>query len=222
MRLLFVATVFAFTACKNLEEPPAPPFQIAVSVEADKGVPLPGAIVQRNNKEIGKTDGTGKAVVTFRGEDGDQLDVYVKCPEGFDSPTKPTTILLRRLGDPKKLAEYSVLCPPAERRVVVLLRSDNGANLPVKFLGRDVARTDASGAATFMLNGKPGDHLDFTLDTSDKANEKLRPQNPTVSVVVDSKDSYYPLDQPFQVQKTTVVVRAPQRPQAIGPTPLRY
>ncbi len=210
------------SACRNLEEPPAPPFQVAVMIEADKGVPLPGAVVQRNNKEIGKTDGTGKATLTFRGEEGDQIDVWVKCPEGFDSPTKPTTVALRRLGDVHKLAEYPVACPPAERKVVVALKSDNGANLAVKYMNRDVARTDASGAATFMLSGKPGEHMDFMLDTTDKGNEMLRPQNPTVSLVVDQKDNYYSLDQPFQVQKRTVIMVAPHRPTAIGPTQLRY
>ena len=210
------------TACKNFEEPPPPPFQVAILVEADKGTPLLGATVTRTNKEIGKTDEKGRAILTFRGEDGDQLDVYVKCPEGFDSPTKPVTVALKRLADPKRLAEYPVLCPPAERRVVVALRTENGPNLPVKFLGRDLARTDQSGAATFMMNAKPGDHLDFVVDTMEKGNESLRPQNPSVSLVVDNKDAYYTLDQVFQVQKRTFVYAAPHRPQPIGPTPLRY
>jgi hypothetical protein len=219
---LVVGPTLSLFACGKLEEPPPPPFRVAVSVEADKGVPLPGAVIQRNNKEIAKTDGTGKAIATFRGEDGDQLEIWVKCPEGFDSPLKPVTIMLRRLSDPNKLAEYPVLCPPAERKVVVAVRADNGGNLPVKYLGRDIARTDASGAATFMLTGKPGEHLDFTLDTSDKANEMLRPQSPSMSVVVDAKDNYYALDQVFQVQKVKVIMVQHHGPTPIGPTPLRY
>jgi hypothetical protein len=225
MRALFVCSValpMLAGACKGFEEPPPPPFRVAITVEADKGVPLMGAVVTRTNKEIGKTDEKGRAVLTFKGEDGDQLDVYVKCPDGFDSPTRPITVALKRLADPSRLAEYPVSCPPAERKVVVALRTENGPNLPVKFLGRDIARTDQSGAATFMMNAKPGDHLDFTVDTSDKANDNLRPQNPSVSLVVDSKDGYYTLDQVFQVQKTRVIVVAPHRPQPIGPTPLRY
>ena len=216
-----LALVVLAASCNNFQEAPPPPFKVAVSVEADKGVPLPGAVVTRNNDPIGKTDGTGKAVLTFVGQDGDQLDVWVKCPDGFDSPAKPTTLMLRRLsGD--KLAEYSVTCPPAERKVVVAIRAENGGNLPIKFLNRDIARTDGWGAATFMLSGKPGDKLDFVIDTSDKANERLQPQSPTVSVVVDQKDSFYPLDQPFTVVKPKIVFAAVHRPTAIGPTPLRY
>ncbi|HEY1955880.1 MAG TPA: hypothetical protein VGH28_09705 [Polyangiaceae bacterium] len=219
--LPLVAVAF-ITACGKLEEPPPPPFMVSVVVEADQDVPIPGAVVQRNNAEIGKTDVKGKAILTFSGEEGDQIDVWVKCPDGFDSPTKPVTVALRRLGDPTKLAEYPVKCPPAEREVVVALLADNGPNLPVKYLGRDVARTDASGAATFMLKGKPGDHLDFLIDTSAKENEKLRPQNPSVSVMVDNKDGFYSLDQPFQVQKARIVMVQRRLPQAIGPTELRY
>jgi hypothetical protein len=219
--LLAVTAVLA-PACKGFEEPPPPPFQVAITVESDKGSPLADAVVTRTKKEIARTDATGRAVLTFRGEDGDQLDVYVKCPEGYDSPLRPVTVALKRLADPKRLAEYPVSCPPSERKVVVALRTENGPNLAVKYLGRDVARTDESGAATFMMNAKPGDHLDFTIDTSDKAAEKLRPQNPSVSLVVDSKDAFYTLDQVFQVQHTRVIVVAPHRPQPIGPTPLRY
>ena len=220
MRIALVCAVLA-ASCNNFQEPPPPPFRVAVSVEADKGIPLPGAVVERNNEAIGKTDGTGKAILTFVGQDGDQLDVWVKCPEGFDSPPKPTTLMLHRLSG-EKLAEYSVTCPPAERKVVVAIRSENGGNLPIKYLNKDIARTDSWGAATFMLSGKPGDKLDFTIDTSDKASERLQPQSPTVSVIVDSKDSFYPLDQPFTMLKPKVVYAAVHRPTAIGPTQLRY
>lgn len=223
MRLTPLLVVLVAAGCNNLQEPPPPPFQVVVSVQADKDVPLPGAVIQRNNQEIGKTDGTGKAMVTFIGSEGDQLEVWVKCPEGFDSPLKPTTVSLRRLsGDAKRLAEYPVTCPPSQRKVVVAIRADHGDNLPVKFLGRDIARTDAFGVATFMLEGKPGDKLDFVIDTSEKGNELLRPQSPTVSLVVDQKDNFYPMDQPFTKQSVTYVHAAPHRPTPIGPTPLRY
>lgn len=220
--LIAATAVVAASACKQLEEPPPPPFQVSVFVQADQDVPIPGAVVQRNNKEIGKTDGKGKATLVFHGEEGDQIDVWVKCPDGFDSPLKPVTVALHRLSDPLKLAEYPVKCPPAEREVVVALLADNAPNLPVKFLGRDIARTDNAGAATFMLKGKPGDHIEFLLDTSGKEYEALRPQNPTMSLVVDNKDALYSLDQAFQIQKH-VFVRVPNhRPQPIGPTQLRY
>jgi len=223
MRLpLLFAPLAIVASCKQLEEPPAPPFRVAVVVQSDKDVPLPGVIIRRGDKDLGKTEPNGKAILTFHGEEGDQIDVWVKCPDGFDSPSKPTTVALRRLADPTKVAEYNAMCPPAERKVIVAVRADNAPNVPVKFLGREVGRTDPSGAFTYMITGKPGDHLDFTLDTSEKANENLRPQSPTMSLVVDNKDNYYQLDQPFQIQRAKVVYRERPRPQPIGPTPLRY
>jgi hypothetical protein len=223
MRLpLLFASLAIFASCKQLEEPPPPPFRVAITVQSDKDVPLPGVVVRRGDKDIGKTEPNGKAILSFRGEEGDQIDVWVKCPEGFDSPTKPTTVALRRLADQNKVAEYPVMCPPAERKVIVAVRTDNGPNLPVKYLGREIARTDTSGATTFMLNGKPGDHMEFTVDTTEKGNDNLRPQNPAVSLVVDNKDNYYQLDQPFQVQRAKIVYTQRQLPRAIGPTPLRY
>ena len=93
----------------------------------------------------------------------------------------------------------------------------------MKYLGREIARTDQSGATTFMLAGKPGDHMEFTLGHDPRRrNENLRPQSPTVSLVVENKDNYYQLDQPFQIQRREDRLAAPSRPQAIGPTPLRY
>lgn len=219
---LVLAAAAANSACHQLEEPPLPPFQVKVVVQADQGVPIPRALVERNNETIGTTDGDGKALLTLPGAEGDKIDVWVKCPDGFDSPAKPIAVALHRLSDPLKIPEYPVSCPPTERKVVVTLLADNGPNLPVKYYGHDIARTDASGAATFMLTGKPGDHMEFTLDTSGKGNDKLRPQSPSVTLVVDNKDALYALDQVFQVQKTRVIYVAPRRPQPIGPTPLRY
>src|SRR5882672_5170606 len=111
MRLpLLFASLAIFASCKSLEEPPPPPFRVAIVVQSDKDVPLPGVLIRRGDKELGKSEPNGKAILTFRGEEGDQIDVWVKCPEGFDSPVKPTTVALRRLTDPNKLAEYPVMC----------------------------------------------------------------------------------------------------------------
>ena len=53
------------------------------------------------------------------------------------------------------------------------------------FLGREVARTDASGAAHVLLKLKSDEAFDLVLGT--EGNDRLRPQNPSASFVV--KDS---------------------------------
>ncbi len=207
-------------ACKQLEDPPPPPFKVAVRVDSDENVPLANASIQRSSKELGKTDETGKAILTFHGSEGDQLEVWVKCPDGYLSPVRPITVKLHRFAD-GKITQYEAACPPTERKVVVAVRSDHGYDLPIKYLGNEIARTDSAGAATFMMKAKPGDQLEFLLDTSDKSAKNLRPESPTVSVVVQPRDEYYMVDQPFKVQHKKVIYVRRHGPVAIGPTRLR-
>jgi hypothetical protein len=213
--------VLILAGCKHLEDPPPPPFQVAVTVTADKdkGSPVADVAVTRNSREMGKTDKDGHLTLTFHGSEGDKLDVWVKCPEGYRSPDRPITVTLLRLSD-GKMAEYPATCEPSERKVVVSITADNGSFIPVFLLGKQVATLDESGAATFMLTGHPGEHLDFRLDTADEKFRLLQPQNPTVQLDVQGEDHIYPLDQPFkklQIKKTYVGVSHPVQ---IGPRPL--
>jgi hypothetical protein len=127
----------------------------------------------------------------------------VKCPETYASPTKPVTVLLKRLTDNKR-PEYPVSCPPSLRRVVLAVRAENGAHLPVKYFGREVTRTDASGAAHYMVDARPGDQIEIMLATNEKGAEALRPQNPTFSYVVKPQDEVVLFDARFQIEKKPV------------------
>ena len=213
--------VVILAGCKHLEDPPPPPFQVGftVTTEKDKGLPVAEAEVTRNSHPMGKTGADGRLTLTFHGSEGDKIDVYVKCPEGFRSPDRPITVALLRLSD-GKMADYPATCEPSEHKVVVSITADNGAFIPVLLLGKQVATLDESGAATFMLSGHPGDHLDFRLDTTDEKFKLLQPQSPTVQLDVQGEDHIYPLDQPFkklQVKKTYV---GTSHPVQIGPRPL--
>ena len=81
------------------------------------------------------------------------------------------------------------------------MRADGGPNLPVKHLGREVARTDASGAAHVMLKLKPDESFDLVLGTSEKAAERLRPQNPFATFIVKDRDEVFTFDQKFEQEK---------------------
>jgi hypothetical protein len=222
--VLLFAAITGTLACKHLEDPPAPPFEVDIIVTQDKDAPIPiaEASIQRNNREVGKTDATGKAVLKITGSEGDSFDLYVKCPTGFTSPDRAVTIRLQRLGE-GRAPEYAVNCPPTERKVVVVLtaydqstpKQDGIGNIPVMYLGKQVGTLDASGSTTFMLSAKPGEHLEFTLDTHDKKYELFRPQNPTLQLDVQPKDHIYPLEQPFTKDKVRTVF-VPRR----GPTPI--
>ena len=140
----------------------------------------------------------------FGGKEGDQVDLTVKCPADYESPSSPVTVSLRRLAVGSRPPLFEARCPPTLRTVVVGIRSDNGVNLPVTVLGRTVARTDASGAAIFMLRVKPSEQVDVGFNTSEKGAEQLRPQNPTMTFVAKDKDDFVVLDQNFTIEKKPV------------------
>jgi hypothetical protein len=198
--------------CQGLDTKSQPPFEIMVKVESDPGRPLAGAVLVVNGRERGTTQADGRARLSFVGNDGDTFDLWVRCPEGYASPTKPVPASLRRIADPAKLPQYDATCPPSQRSIVVAIRADNGANLPVMHLNKEVARTDASGAAHFFLPAKPGDSFELMINTSERGNEKLRPQNPTAPFVVRAQDDVFLFDQRFTREKEPVkYVAAPKK-----------
>jgi hypothetical protein len=118
--------------------------------------------------------------------------------------------MLKRLTDTSKTPEYAVSCPPKNRSIVVAVRAEGGPNLPVLYLGREVARTDASGSAHVLLKLEPGEQFSLTLNTGD--DKLVRPQSPVASFAVGNRDDVMLFDQRFERPKP--VFRA-------GPAPVR-
>ena len=192
-------------ACDKFDTPPAPPFDLIVRVESDPGHAVPGAAVVRNGKTLSSTAADGRAPVRLTGNEGDVVEVFVKCSDDFQSPTKPILLALHRMTDKSKLPEYNAACPPSVRRVVVAVRAENGANLPVTYLGKTVGRTDASGAAHVLLAMHPGDQFELGLDTTN--DPRLSPQSPNAIFVVKPKDDIQAFDMKFTVAKPKPIFR---------------
>lgn len=206
---LVVLGVAASSGCKDLDPPPPPPFQFYVKVESDPGRPVAGANVARaNNKTPTQTGPDGRAMLTITGAEGDVVDVFVKCPETFTSPGNPISVRLTRPADKSRIPEYSTACPPSLRKVVVAVKAENGAGLPVLYLNKPITRTDPSGAAHFALEVAPGAQFNVTLDTTE--NSKLKPVNPTKPFTVGQSDDILVWEQKFDVEKPKVVVYRPQ------------
>lgn len=206
MRCRVLALPFALTAstaCAALEPVPPPPQEIVIHVAGDPGQAIAGATIQYNGKKVSESGADGIAPLKLNGKDGETYELSVKCPDGFLSPTKPVHVMLRRLADPGKKPEYDVSCPPTTRTVVVAVRADNGANLPVMYLGREVAHTDSAGAAHVMFKLKPDESFALVLGTD--GNDRLRPQNPTASFIVRDRDDVFTFDQKFELEKKRVV-----------------
>ncbi len=204
----------ALGCSKQLEPAPIPAFKFSVKVDSDPNRPLAGAKVLHQDKEVGVTQADGRALVALKGNEGDQAQLVIKCPDTNQQPA-PITVALRRLAD-QRVPEYAISCPPLVRRVVVGIRADGGANLPVVFLGNVVARTDSAGAAHFALDVKPGEQFEVQLKTEE--NPKLLPKNPARSFVMPARDDVVVFNQVFSLEKTKKVYHGVARP--TGPRPI--
>jgi hypothetical protein len=203
-------------SCSSFEPPPPAPYEVVVKVESDPGRALPGADVLLENTRVASTGTDGTATLKLKGNEGETMLFQVKCPEGYQSPSKPISITLRRIASPSKRPEYGASCPPATRTVVVAVRADNGPNLPVMYLGREVGKTDESGAAHVLLTLKPDDTFQLMLKTDVEGGERLRPQNPMATFVLKGQDDVLTFDQAFVVERKKVRPSGPR-----GPTPLK-
>jgi hypothetical protein len=217
-----LSLLLALAGCSKvdvgLDEPKQIPFEVQINVTSDPGQPLAGALIMAGTKVVGKTDPSGAAKVRFGGKEGDQVDLSVKCPAEYQSPSAPLTISLRHLSAGSRPPQFESHCPPTVRTVVVGVRADNGPNLPVNYLGRTVARTDASGAALFTLKLKPSEQVLITLSTTEKGSEQLRPESPTLTFLSKDTDDVVVLEQIFTTQKAKATYRPKKK--IVGPTPL--
>lgn len=195
-----------------------PPYEVVIRVDSDPGVPLPGAVVVRNGKDIVATGPDGRAKLQMTGPDGTTNDFMVRCPADFTSPTQAISITIRRLSGSGALPEYTTNCPPNVRRVVVAVRADGGPNLPITYLGKPVGKTDSSGAAHLLLAMKPGDQFQLGLDTSAPGLERLRPESPAKIFVVKDADDIQVFDIKFTLEPVKKVYHPPPpRPVQIKP-----
>src|SRR3954471_12067283 len=125
--------------------PQAASYEAVVHAESDPGTPLAGVALLLGAQTLGTSGPDGRVVVRASGHEGERADLEVRCPEGHRASVDRLGVTLRHANDGKR-PEYVVACPPLTRSLVVAVRLENGANLPVKHLGRELARTDAAGA----------------------------------------------------------------------------
>ncbi len=218
----WVAVLVGAAGCDALGPAKKPSQAIVFAAESDPGVALAGVQVLHRGKVAATTQADGMAPLQITGQEGETFDFDVKCPAGYRSPEAPIAVVLRRTAGPGVAARFPVRCVPRERSLVVAVRAEGGANLPLLYLGREVARTDASGAAHVAFRVAATDAVALTLDTTEQS--KLRPQSPTMSFHGAERDQLLPFAQKFEVEAPKpkpAAVRAPSPPpEPIGPVRL--
>lgn len=131
------------------------------------------------------------------------MDLELACPAGYRSPEAPLNVTLRRGAE---RPEYLTSCTPLTRKLVVSARLERGAGLPIRYLGREVARADASGVAHLVLEAEGDKTVELTVDTSERP--LLRPKSPTARFRIADRDELVVLEQSFQ-SSAKPMVRAP-------------
>jgi hypothetical protein len=191
--------------------------EAVLRVDSDPGVPLANAAVSYDGKLLTRTASDGGARLRVTGREGDVFRVGVACPAGYEAVTPVELDVVVRRDETGRLPEFAVRCARTLRRAVVAVRATNGPRLPILHLGREVGRTDASGAATLALDVQPGTDVELVLDTH--AEKRIHPASPTLSFKAPSTDDLVLLDQKFIVDRPRLVravVRGPQLARPLG------
>lgn len=211
-RGLTLLVSLAALSCRHsaIDEPPNANFRVSVEVESDPGKPLGGVELKREGRTVARTDDGGRATITVNDVEGAVLEYTVACPRAYQSPDAPIRVTLRRFVERTLAPTYTIRCPPRLRILVAAIRAENGRNLPVTYLGREVARTDDEGIAHVVVEAAPGEGVELTLVTDVPEGEHLRPQNPPLNFAAKDYDEYVALEQKFTLEKPKVrVVAAP-------------
>jgi hypothetical protein len=191
--------------------PAAQHYPVLVRIESDPDVPLPGALLSHEGRVLGSSDALGLVSLTLSGAVGEQLALEVACPAGFRAIGPAINVVLRPLADPARRPEYRARCRPELRSLVIAVRAPNAVHVPLRYLGKEIARTDDQGAAHGLLRLPPNESAKLMLDTSAPEHRWLRPQNPELKVSMPDRDDVVLFEQPFVIDEPKKIrQRAPE------------
>lgn len=208
---LWLCTFVLIWSCKP-KQPTR--FEVVVKVEGHPGNAMAAAELSLDGRALAKTDTQGSATLRLFGTPGEIQNVRVSCPSGYRSPERPLPIVLRPLLDKRK-PEYRARCRPLLQNIVVAVRAQKAGNLPLRYLGREVARTDEAGTCHALLKLPAGETATLTLDTSAPEHARLLPRNPELKITVPERDELVIFDQTFTRDERKARPRPKKEP--VGP-----
>lgn len=206
------AVLVTLLATQWCEPPPERPASMVLRVTTTRGRPVLGAEVRVRGAVVARSDETGLARLVVSGRDGDSYEIQVQCPAPFRSPLRP--VVVRRLDIQGGSAEHSARCEETQRTLLVAVRADNGPDLPIIHLGREVGRTDRSGAAHVKVDAEIHERVELTLSTAGGEMKGVHPQNPAAVFEASDRDEL----REFAVSFTRDPKKVPQKARQTGPT----
>ena len=177
-------------------------FAVTFLTESDAGLPLAGVEVQVERKQVGVSSAEGIVQAFVTAEEGSKVAIDYECPPGHRDSDKTTWLLLRQfeaVGGTAGVLELKLRCPPERRTAAFVVRTENGAGLPVLLNGEPVALTNKKGIAHFSVRDAPQTEYQVRIDTS--AKPRLKPQNPVHQFTLVDQDSLFTVGQEFHRPK---------------------
>lgn len=214
--LVLGAAAFLFgtlAGCQRKAEPPA--FEVTFEVRSEEQVGVAAVKIAVDDHEVGLTDASGKLRLVLPPDGPEIRRVTVTCPSGSVAPERLPALKLTRvkaLGDTTRFRPigYATTCERATRDAVVVVLTEGASELPIKIQGKEVGSVDRQGIGHFLLTAKPGTEFEVTVDTARAP--KLRPQNPSKSVVIGPTDDVVLFSQAFARAVKRRVATAPPPP----------
>ncbi|MCP4674919.1 MAG: hypothetical protein GY854_05305 [Deltaproteobacteria bacterium] len=198
---LCISIMTVFAACSK---EPGPQFvMLEVAVTDEDARPVEDAEIMVAENSVGRTDKGGRLEARLSGPEGRRVQVQVACPDGRlaeDGASRDLEVRFLKKLDKAATSlaavEARFKCVLKTRRVVVLVRADGVAGLPVRSLGHPIAHTNVDGVAQAVIEGVPGDEVEVTLDTTEKP--ELRPAMPGRRLTVPRQSQILVFDQKFE------------------------
>ncbi len=215
--------LIAFLACVGLaaasgcapKEAPVPRFAVALRAATEEGLPLAGVTFSIGKQGLGATGENGQLHLALPGIEGSSVAVTAACPEGFEAPATFPTLRLTKTrsleGHAPQAIPFEVRCRKKFVDVVVVVKAERGARLPVLVDDKPVTTTDDDGLAHVLLRRSRSDGtLQVSLDTT--ARPALKPLNPARTFETHNQDGIVLFEQSFTtVRQAAPRVVAPRR-----------
>ncbi|MEM7449628.1 MAG: hypothetical protein AAF355_15440 [Myxococcota bacterium] len=212
----FLCLAVLATGCGNSDRPKSvKTFALAISVSTGER-PVAGTSIFVRGHERGVSGTDGKVRLIIGGREGEQLDLDIRCPQGFELVGSYSTLLEHPWslsGDPidsspEDMIPIDVVCSPIHRYGVLVVHAHGRSGVPVVVDGVAQSVTNQDGVAHIHLERAANTRIGVVLDTSSMSD--LRPQNPSRAYVMGLEDSIFVFEQTFQ-QPIRLPRRAPRR-----------
>jgi hypothetical protein len=225
MKYLILAFFLITMACGPTEKPELP-FMLEITVTDDETVPLKGASLLLNDKEIGQSNKNGLLRHRFVSDEGVKFNLKIQCPDDHTPvPESEIYITTKRVfsleeKNPEKLKETLIrerlICQPRIKEHIVIVRTNLNEPVPVLVMGKEIAQINEDGISQFIIKGAANEDVQIIIDTSSLP--LYTPASPSRLLRLPQKRRFLFFDQQFtKPEPKTIKKRKPKKKQPQGP-----